>query len=325
MDRAWLAVAAMAASLGLPAAGAPLPGDIVTIDYAKAAGLVAAAGQGGQVVVWEFSSGNIRNVFQASGDKNPRSRPLARFSADGRRLAYTSEGEAGLIIYNFATKSSTPLVPRRLLYLGIVAASWSRQEDSLLVAIGRDVVLIAAGGQTRWKRRLETQSVITDVVWQPSEQSYTVATDDTAVSSYDTVTGQLLASSVIDEGAHSADVKVAWTSGGSALAAVVRGKGLALLDPGTLKSQKRIPCNCIDFDWSPAQKELIASAPPDLIAFTAAGQRTRDMHTAFDGASPVIWVDDGHILSAASDSSVVLHDARSPKIVKTFAFPGAAH
>jgi hypothetical protein len=110
------------------------------------------------------------------------------------------------------------------------------------------------------------------------------------------------------------------THNGSSLAAVIQRGNLALLDPDSLKPRKLIPCNCIDFDWSPAKKELAATAPSNIIVFSESGQK-REIHTTFDGNSPILWTDESHLLTAFSDSAVVLRDARTSKIVKTFAFP----
>ena len=56
-----------------------------------------------------------------------------------------------------------------------------------------------------------------------------------------------------------------------------------------------------------------------LLAFSEAGQRTRELRTPFDGESPVVWAGEGRLLTAFSDSTVVLRDARSGKILRTFA------
>src|SRR5579871_5520605 len=99
-----------AAALGLcsfqMAAGEP-QSDVLSIDYSKDAGMVAAAYRGGQVVVWDFESGRVKKLFNASAAKNTRSKPLAQFSAGGRRLAFTQEGDAGLISYEIAKDAST--------------------------------------------------------------------------------------------------------------------------------------------------------------------------------------------------------------------------
>jgi WD40 repeat protein len=322
MKRVLLAAVA-AFSLSLPAGAADVPRNVIAIDYAKSKGLVAAAYQGGQVVVWDFATGSVKKVFGTAAAGTTRNKPLVRFSPDGRRVAFTAEGEAGLTVYDLDAGTSTVVVPSRLLYRGITAFSWSRLQDSMLVAIGRDILLITSAGHIKWQRRLETRAIISDVVWHPSEKFYTVATDDTTVSSWETVAGQVTATAVLDTAAHSAPVKVGWTNEGFSLAAVVDGEKLVLLDPESLKPDKSIPCKCTGFDWSPAGKELAVWAPPNVAVFTASGQRAREIHTPFEGASPVLWADDGHILAAFSDSSVVLRDAHSAKVVKTFAPPGS--
>ena len=139
--------AAVLASCCLRLASAELPRDIVTIDYSKGRGLVAAAYQNGQVVLWDFASGAVKSVFNASGEKPGRNKPIVRFSPDGRRIAFTAHGEAGLIVHDLDQGSSTVIVPRRMLYMGIAAVSWSMQNDAVLVAIGRDIALIGVTGQ----------------------------------------------------------------------------------------------------------------------------------------------------------------------------------
>lgn len=308
-------------SFGFPVTAANLPRDVVAIDYAKSKGLVAAAYQGGQVVIWEFESGRVRSVFNAAGERTTRNKPLARFSASGRYIAVTAEGDAGLIAYDLDQGPSTVLIPRRLLYLGIKACAWSHQEDSLLVAIGRDIAFVSVAGRIQWQRRLETRSVITDVAWHPSERFYTVATDDASVSSYETISGQVIASALMETVAHPVPVKVGWTSDSSSLVAGIQGGNLALLDPETLKPRKSIPCTCTDFDWSPAKKELAATAPPNILVLSEFGQKAREIRTPFEGAGPILWTDETHILAGAPNSAVVLREARSPKITRTFAFP----
>jgi WD40 repeat protein len=317
MKRVWLAAAAVAAFSPRMAAG-ELQRDVLSIDYTKEKGLVAAAYRGGQVVVWDFESGHVRNAYNASAPKNTLNLPLAHFSAGGRRLAFTQEGDAGLVSYNTDSGASTVLVPHRLLVKGITAFSWSQQADSMLVAIGRDIFLIDAQGHARWQRRLETRALITDVEWHPTEQFYTVATDGGELSTWETSSGRLTGSSKLEIGAHSAAVKVGWTSEDS-LVASVSGVSLAVLDPETLKPKRTTPCNCFDFAWSPGGKELFAWAPPSIAVFSEAGQRTREMRTPFDGDGPILWAGDGRLFTAFSNSAVVLRDARSGKIIRTFA------
>jgi WD40 repeat protein len=316
MKRVWLAAAA-ATLLSLQMAAGELQRDVLSIGYTKDKGLVAAAYRGGQVVVWDFESGRVKNVYNASAPKRTLNQPLAHFSANGRRLAFTQEGDAGLVSYDLETGASTVLVPHRLLVKGITAFSWSRQADAMLVAIGRDIFLIDAQGRTEWQHRLETRAIITDVVWHPSEKFYTVATDDGVVSTWETSSGRVIGSSRLENGAQSAAVKVGWTSEDS-LAASVRGVSVAVLDPETLKPRKTTACNCRDFTWSPGGKELFAWAPPNIAVFSESGQRTREIRTPFEGEGPIEWAGDGRLLTAFSDSAVVLRDARTGKIVRTF-------
>jgi WD40 repeat protein len=289
----------------------------LSISYAKEKGLVAAAFNGGQVVVWDFESGRVKNTYNASAPKSTLNVPLVHFSAGGR-VAFTQEGEAGLIAYDLATGAATVLVPHRLLVKGISAFSWSQHGDSMLVAIGRDIFLVNTQGRTQWQHRLETRALITDVVWHPSEQFYTVATDNGEVSTWETASGRVTSSSKLDIGANSAAVKVGWTSEDWLLASV-HGLSLAVLDPETLKPKKTTACNCVDFTWSPAGKEIFAWDPPNIAVFSESGQRTREIHTGFDGEGPIVWAGDGRLLTAAPDSAVVLRDARTGKILRTFA------
>lgn len=325
MKRNSLVTAAILMRLSF-ATAAELPRDVAAIDYSKSKGLVAAAYQGGEVVVWDFTSGSVKHLFNAAGPGTTRNKPLAHFSPDGGRLAFTAEGEAGLTVYDLEAGSSMVVVPRRLLYRGITAFTWSHQQDAILVAIGRDIALVSAGGHILWQRRLETKSLITDVVWHPSEHFYNVATDDTVVSSYETVSGRVIATARMDATAQGADVKLSWNGDGSAIVAGVQGKTLALLDADSLKATKPIPCNCIDFAWSPAGKEIAATVPPGIAVFSASGQKAREIHTPFEGPSPILWSDDTHLLTAFSDAAIVLRDARGPKIIRTFALAaGAGH
>jgi WD40 repeat protein len=316
MKRVWLAAAA-AIFFSLQMAAGELHRDVLSIGYTKEKGLVAAAYRGGQIAVWDFESGRVKHVYNASAPKDTLNKPLAHFSAGGRRLAFTQEGDAGLVSYDTETGASTVLVPHRLLVEGISAFSWSQQADSVLVAIGRDIFLINAQGRTQWQHRLETRALITDVVWHPSEKFYTVATDDGVVSTWES-SGRVIGSSKLDTGAHSATVKVGWTNE-DWLVASVRGVSLAVLDPETLKPKKTTACNCFDFTWSPGGKELFAWSPPNIAIFSESGQRTREICTPFDGESPIVWAGDGRLLTAFSDSAVVLRDARTGKIVRTYA------
>jgi WD40 repeat protein len=313
-----ICLAAMAATVfTLQLAAGELQRDVVSIGYTREKSLVAAAYRGGQVAVWDFESGRLKNVYNASAPKDTLNQPLAHFNAGGRRLAITQEGDAGLVSYDLDTGASTVLVPRRLLVRGITAFSWS-PADSVLVAVGRDIFLINAQGRTQWQRRLETRAIISDVVWHPSGSFYTVATDDGAVSTWETASGRVTASSKLETGTHATAVKVAWTSE-DWLAALARGLSLAVLDPETLKPRKTAACNCLDFTWSPGGKELFAWAPPNIAIFSESGQRTREVHTTFAGEGPIVWAGDGRLLTAFSASTVVLRDARTGKIVRTFA------
>jgi WD40 repeat protein len=320
MKRVWLAATAAAMGCSWHLAAGELQRDVLAIDYAKDKGLVAAAFRGGQVVVWEFESGHVKKAFNESAPKNTLNKPLAQFNASGRLLALTEEGDPGLISYDLETGKSTVLVPHRLLVRGITALNWSHLGDSLLVSIGRDIFLIDAAGHMQWQRRLETRAIITDVVWHPSEKFYTVATDNGEVSTWETSSGRVLGASKLEMGGHSTAVKVGWTSEDS-LVALASGTNLALLDPETLKLKKAIPCNCQDFAWSPNGKEIFAWAPPNVAAFTEAGQKTHELRTTFEGESPVVWVGEGRLLTAFSDSTVVLRDARNGKILRTFTLP----
>jgi len=311
-------IAAAATFFSLQMAANDLQPGVLSIGFTQEKGLVAAAYRGGQVVVWDFESGHVKNVYNASAPKNTLNLPLVHFSGGGRRLAFTQEGDAGLVSYDPDSGASTVLVPHRLLVKGISAFSWSQQVDAVLVAIGRDIFLIDAGGHMKWQHRLETRAIITDVVWHPSEKYYTVATDDGVVSTWETASGRVIGTSKLEIGAHAAAVKVGWTSEDS-LVTSVRGVSLEALDPETLKPKKTTPCNCLDFTWSHSGKEIFAWAPPNIAIFSEAGQRTRDIRTPFDGEGPIVWAGEGRLLTAFSDSAVVLRDARSGKIIRTFA------
>jgi WD40 repeat protein len=317
MQRVCLAAIA-ATVLSLPLAADELQRDVLSIGYTMEKGLVAAAYRGGQVVVWDFESGRVKNVYNASAPKNTLNLPLVHFSAGGRHLAFTQEGDAGLISYDLASGAATVLVPRRLLVKGITAFSWRQQADSMLVAIGRDILLINAQGRTQWQRRLETRAIITDVEWHPSEQFYTVATDGGEVSTWETASGRVTGSSKLETGSHSTPVTVGWTSEDWLLASV-RGGSLAVLDPETLKPKKTTPCNCLSFTWSPAGKEVFVWDPPNIAIFSESGQRTREIRTPFQGESPIVWAGDGRLLTAFTDSALVLRDCRTGKIIRTFA------
>jgi hypothetical protein len=321
MERAWFAAVAVAISFGVGIAAAGAPQEATAIDYVKSNGLVAAAYRGGQVVVWEFESGRVKAVFNGPGFGTSLNKRTAHFNSDGHILAYTAEGEAGLVATDLNRGTSTTLVPHRLLYRGIAAFSWSHQEDNVLVAIGRDIALISATGHTEWQRRLETRSLITDIAWHPSEKFYTVTTDDTVVSSYETISGQLIASEKMEAVAQPTGVRVGWFKDGSALVANVYKNGLIVLDPETLKPKKTIACGCVDFDWNPARREIAASAPPKIAVFPELASKGRDIQTPFECAGPVVWADESYILAAGPDSSVVLRDARSPKVLRTFMPP----
>jgi uncharacterized protein with WD repeat len=316
MKQVWFAAAA-ATFFAVQSTAGELQRDVLSVDYTREKGLVAAAYRGGQVVVWDFESGRVKNIYNASAPKNTLNLPLVRFSAGGRRLAFTQEGDAGLVSYTTDSGVATVLVPHRLLVKGITAFSWS-QADSMLVAIGRDIFLINAQGHTLWQRRLETRAIITDVAWHPSEMYYTVATDSGELSNWETGSGRLISSSKLEIGAHSAAVKVGWTSEDS-LVASVRAVSLAVLDPETLKPRKSAACKCFDFTWSPGGKEIFAWAPPNIAVFSEAGQRVREIRTPFDGEGTIVWAGEGRVLTAFSDSTVVLRDARSGKILRTFA------
>jgi len=267
-------------------------------------------------VVWDFESGQVKHVYNASAPKSTLNQPLAHFSADGRYLAFTQEGDAGLVSYRTDNGAATVLVPHRLLVKGITAFSWS-QADAMLVAIGRDIFLINAQGHSQWQRRLETRAIITDVEWHPSEKYYTVATDVGEVSTWETASGRLISSSKLEIGAHSTAVKVGWTSEDT-LAASVHGVSFAVLDAETLKPRKTTACNCFDFTWSPGGKEIFAWDPPNIAIFSEAGQRMREIRTPFDGDGPVVWAGEGRLLTAFSDATVVLRDTRSGKVARTF-------
>jgi WD40 repeat protein len=316
MKRVWRAAAAtVLLTFHLPAG--ELQREVLSIGYSKEKGLVAAAYRGGQVVIWDFESGRVKNVYNASAPKNTLNLPLVHFSRTGR-VAFTQEGDAGLVSYNLETGASTVLVPRRLLVKGISAFSWSGQVETMLVAIGRDIFLINGQGRTQWQHRLETRAIITDIVWHPSEKFYTVATDDGVVSTWETTSGRVISSYKLDTGAHAAEVKVGWTLEDT-LVASVRGLSLAVLDPETLKPKKTTACGCLDFTWSPGGKELFAWAPPNIAVFNEAGQRTREVRTPFEGEGPIVWAEEGRLLTAFSDSTVVLRDARTFKIIRTYA------
>lgn len=317
MKQVWT-VAASCVLYSLQAHAGELQRDVLSIDYAKDKALVAAAYRGGQVVVWDFESGKVKNTYNASAPRNALNEPLVHFSPGGRRLAFTQEGDAGLVSYDLTSGRSTVMVPHRLLVKGISAFNWSQQGDEMMVAIGRDIFLIDAQGHTKWQHRLETRALITDVAWHPSEKYYTVATDDGVVSDWETSSGRVISSFKLETGGHATAVKVGWTSEDS-LAAVVRGLSLSALDPETLKPKKTTACKCFDFTWSAGGKEIFAWSPPNIAAFSEGGQRSREIRTPFDGESPIVWVGEGRLLTAVADSAVVLRDARSGKILRTFA------
>jgi len=317
MKRVLLAAAA-ATFLSLQMAAADLQRAVLSIGFTKEKGLVAAAYRGGQVVVWDFESGRVKKVYNPSGPKNTLNLPLVHFSAGGRHLAFTQEGDAGLVSYNSDSGASTVLVPHRLLVKGITAFNWSQQVDSMLVAIGRDILLINAQGHTQWQHRLETRAIITDIVWHPTEKYYTVATDNGELSTWETTSGRVVSSFNLDIGAHATAAKVGWTSEDS-LVASVRGVNLSALDPETLKPKKTTACNCLDFTSSPGGKEIFAWSPPGIAIFSESGQRGREIRTPFDGEGPIVWAGEGRLLTAFSDAAVVLRDAHSGKIIRTFA------
>jgi WD40 repeat protein len=263
----------------------------------------------------------VRNIFNAPGSASNWNKRIARFSVNGRFVAYTAEGDAGLVAFNLDQNSSTILVPHRLLYRGITAFNWSQQEDMLLVAIGRDIALVRSNGHIEWQRRLETRSLITDIVWHPTEKFYTVATDDTTVSSYETISGQLMASEMLETVSHPTPVRVEWSKDGFALVANVQKGNLVVLDPDTLKPRKSIPCGCVDFGWSPTRRELVASTQTKIAVFSDFGSKGREFQTPFEGAGPLIWMDENRILAAGPDSAVALREARGPKVLKTFLPP----
>ncbi len=316
MKRVLTALAALAFLSRIAVAG-DLPRQVLSIACAREKGLVAAAYQGGQVLVWDLETGHVKNTYNASAPRNTLSQPLVHFSSGGKRLAFTQEGDAGLIAYDTTTGTPTTMVPRRLLVRGITAFAWS-QADTMLVAIGRDVLLINPQGHALWQRRLETRAIITDVAWHPSEKYYTIATDDGEVSNWETSSGRVIGSFKLDTGAHSAALKAGWINEDT-LVASVRGKSLAVLDPETLKPKRTTPCNCQDFTWNPTGKEVFAWAPPGIVLFAESGQRTREIRTPFDGESPIVWAGDNRILTGFSDATVVLREAHSGRILRTFA------
>jgi len=299
------------------AAGEPQQ-EVLSVGFSKEKGLVAGAYRGGQVIVWDFETGRVKNVYNASGPKNTLNQPLAHFSANGRRLAFTQEGDAGLISYDLAAGASSVLVPRRLLVKGISAFTWSQLVDTLLVAVGRDIFMVDAQGRVKWQHRLETRALITDVAWHPTDQYYTVATDDGVISTWETISGRVISSSKLDVGSHSAAVKVGWTSEDT-LIATVQGASFSVLDPETLKPKKTTACNCISLAWNPGGKEIYAWAAPNIAFFSEGGQKIREIRTPYDGQGPIVWAGDGRLLTAFSDSSVVLRDSRSGKILRTYA------
>ncbi len=316
MKQAWLASALLATFSACTLPAAELTRSIAGLDYAKSTGLVAAAYQGGQVMVWELESGKVKNVLNTFGLRSNLNRAVAHFSPDGRRIAFTTDGDAGLVIYDLQKGTTSPVVPKRMLYRGIAAFRWSSQEDSLLVAIGRDVLLVNATGRIVWQRRLETQSMITDVVWHPDERLYTVATDDTTVSSYDAISGQMTGSNTLESGAHGMAVKVGWSKDGAMLVANVAGKNLTVLHADTLQTRKSIACHCADFDWSPARRELAATGPTGIELFVDLAQKAREMHAA-EGGGPVLWADANSLLTATAEAAVAVREVKSGRIVKT--------
>src|SRR5271157_3121855 len=106
MKRFWRAAAA-AAMFSFQMAAGELQRDVLSISYTGEKGLVAAAYRGGQVVVWDLESGRVKSVYNASAPKNTLNLPLAHFSAGGRRLAPTQEGDAGLISFDLGTGAAT--------------------------------------------------------------------------------------------------------------------------------------------------------------------------------------------------------------------------
>ncbi len=316
MKRVWTA------NLWLALCAAPgFAGDVqravLSIDYAKDKGLVAAAYRGGQVVVWDFESGKVKNTYNASAPKGTLNEPLVQFASSGR-LAFTQEGDAGLISYDLATGKSTVMVPRRLLVKGITAFHWSQQGDTMLVAIGRDIFLIDAQGHSRWQHRLETRAIITDVVWHPSEKYYTVATDDGVVSNWEASSGRVISTTKLETGGQAAPVKVGWPTEDTVIA-VVRGQSLSALDPETLKPKKTTSCKCENLAWSPNGKEIFVWSPPSVTVFSEAGARLRELRTPYEGEGPIAWAGEGRLLTAFPDAMVVLRDIRSGKVLRTFA------
>ena len=305
-------------SASLPAvAGAPVR-EVSSIAYCPAKGLVAAAYRGGQVVLWEFDSARVRKVFNAAPPAVTWNKPLAQFSPDGNFLAFTQEGDAGLLAYQVDTGQSTLLVPKRLLVEGIAALNWSPASDSILVAVGRSIFLVSHGGRSRWQRRLETRALITDVAWHPSQKVYTVAVDDGEISTWEATSGRLIASARLDIGGYGVPVKVMWTDAYS-LVAEVRGASLVWLDPETLKPQTVTACHCLDFAGSGTG--IFAWEPPVVAVFSQAGRRARELRTPFAGDGAIAWADGGHIFTPAADSAVDLRDARSGRVIRTFTLP----
>ena len=316
MKPAWLASVLLAHFSVCTLSAAELTRSIAGLDYAKSTGLVAAAFQGGQVLVWELESGKVKNVLNTFGLRTNWNRPLAHFSPDGRRIAFTTDGDAGLVVHDLQKGTSSAVIPKRMLYLGIAAFRWSSQEDTLLVAIGREVVLVNATGRIVWQRRLETQGTITDVVWHPDEHLYTVATDDTTVSIYDTISGQMIATNTLAPGVRGAVVKVGWSKDGSMLVASVAGKGLSVLNADTLKTKKSIACNCAEFDWNPARRELAATGPAGIALYADLAQKAREVHAA-EGSGAVAWADGNSLLTATTGAGVAVRESRSGRILKT--------
>jgi len=318
MKQLWLAAAALLWPCAANPAAGELQRDALSLDYSKDKGLLSAAYRGGQVVVWDFETGHVKKAFNESAPKATLNRPLAQFNASGRLLAFTQEGDAGLVAYDLASGKSTVLIPRRLLVRGITSFNWARQTDALLIAVGRDIFLVDAAGRTVWQRRLETRAIITDVIWHPSEKFYTVATENGEVSTWETASGRVLGSAKLETGGHATPVRIGWTSE-DFLAAVVHGASLMLLDPETLKPKKTIACNCQALSWSGNGKEIFVWNPPAISVYSEAGQRTRELRTSFEGESPILWIGEGRLLTDGPDSTVVLRDARSGKTLRTFA------